>query len=64
MIGIIKVRRDEYREGYLGVRAWKITFFGIPIFVARLTSTNNQAVRQLTILSENKPVVSGFQTKN
>lgn len=63
MWGIIKVKRDEYREGYLGVRTWRITFFNIPIFVARLTSTNNMAVRQLTVLQESKTSIHGFTTK-
>lgn len=61
---IIKVYRDEFREGYLGVRTWLITFFGIPIFRARLTSTNNQAVRTLTVVEEKKTKVIGFNSNN
>lgn len=61
--GLIKVTRDEYRKEHLCVRDYRITFLGIPIYCARFTSTNNQAVRQLTILSNNKAVVCGFQNK-
>lgn len=43
-LGIIKMTRNEYREGNLCVRDYKITFFGIPIYRARFTSTNNQAL--------------------
>ena len=61
--GLINMTRDEYRSGHLGVRDCRVTFLGIPIYCARFTSTNNQAVRQLTVLSENKTVVCGFQNK-
>ena len=61
--GLINMTRDEYRSGHLGVRDYRITFLGIPIYCARFTSTNNQAVRQLTVLSENKTIDCGFQNK-
>lgn len=61
---LIKVNRDEFREGYLGVRTWLITFLGIPIFRARLTSTNNQAVRQLTVIEEKRTRIVGFNNNN
>jgi len=56
--------RDEYRAGDYGVRDYYITIFGIPIYSARFTSTNNQAVRTLTILKENTVNVKGFTTNN
>ena len=62
-LGLINMTRDEYRSGHLGVRDYRITLLGIPIYCARFTSTNNQALGQLTVLSENKSVVRGFQNK-
>lgn len=52
--------RNEYREGDLGVRDYRITFLGIPVYTARFTSTNNIAVRQLTILKESQLHIQGF----
>lgn len=60
MFGIIKIKTKEYREGCLGVRTYKVTFFGIPVFVANHTSTNNQVIKQLTSLDDNKTTVTGF----
>lgn len=53
--------RDEYRQGNLAVRDYRVTLFGIPVYKARFTSTNNLAVRQLTVLEENKVNIKGFQ---
>ena len=62
-LGIIKMTRKEYREGNLCVRDYKITFFGIPIYRARFTSTNNQALQQLTIAKEAQLHITGFRIK-
>lgn len=58
---MIRMTRDEYRQGNLAVRDYRVTLFGIPVYKARFTSTNNQAVRQLTTLKENKINIKGFQ---
>ena len=58
--GLINMTRDEYRKGHLCVRNYRITLSGIPIYCARFTSTNNQAVRQLTVLSDTKTAICGF----
>ena len=57
---IVKMTRNEYREGFLCVRDYKITFLGIPIYRARFTSTNNEALRNLTILNESQLHIKGF----
>lgn len=60
MLGIVKMDRNEYRNGILAVRDYRITFLGIPIYVARFTSTNNEALRKLTVLQEKSLRVCGF----
>lgn len=52
--------RNEYREDNLCVRDYKITFFGIPIYIARFTSTNNEALQKLTVLKESQLHIKGF----
>ena len=59
-LGIIKMTRNEYREGCLCVRDYKITFFGIPIYRARFTSTNNEALRRLTVFDNSQLHIKGF----
>lgn len=59
-LGIIKMTRNEYREGYLCVRDYKITFLGIPVYRAKFTSTNNEALRKLTIIKESQLHIKGF----
>jgi hypothetical protein len=51
---------NEYRKDNLCVRDYVVTFLGIPIFRAKFTSTNNQALRQLTILEESQLHIKGF----
>lgn len=58
--GIIKMQRNEYKNGDLAVRDYYITFFGIPIYGARFTSTNHDAVRLLTTLKQKTTNVCGF----
>lgn len=57
---IVKMTRNEYREGFLCIRDYKITFLGIPIYRAKFTSTNNEALRNLTILNESQLHIKGF----
>lgn len=52
--------RDEYRNGNLAVRTYKITLFGFPIYVAKFTSTNRDAIIKLTPIEEKKVHVCGF----
>lgn len=58
--GIIKMHRDEYRDEYLAARDYYITFLGIPIYSARFTSTNNDAVQKLTVFKNKQIHVCGF----
>lgn len=63
MFSIIKFNRDEFREGNVGVRTFKTSFLGIPIFSGRVTSTNNAVVQQLTPATEKrKTCIIGFKT--
>ena len=59
-LGIIKMTRNEYRKDCLCVRDYKITFLGIPIYRARFTTTNNEALRKLTVLKESQLHIKGF----
>lgn len=56
---LINVNRNEFREGDLGVRITKVTFFGIPIFRFRATTTNRQAVALLTVKNKSNKI-KGF----
>lgn len=56
---MIKVLIKEYREGDLAVKTTEVTLLHIPIFRYRKTTTNNLAVKQLTIVEQPKKV-SGF----
>lgn len=47
--GILQMHRDEYRDGNRAARDYYITLFGIPIYSARFTSTNNEAIAKLTV---------------
>ena len=58
---IVKMHRDEYRNKHLAVRDYKITFLGIPVCKARFTSTNNDALRKLTVYNEDQVRINGFK---
>lgn len=49
---MIKMKTKEYREGDLAVRTTEVTFLCIPIFKYKKTSTNNQAVKMLTSITQ------------
>ena len=55
------MHRDEYRNKHLAVRDYKITFLGIPVCKARFTSTNNDALRKLTVYNEDQVRINGFK---
>lgn len=44
---IIKMTRDEYSNGEIAIRDYKILFLGIPVYRARFTSTNRDAIKLL-----------------
>ena len=56
---MIKVLTQEYRENNLAVRTTVITFFCIPIYKFKTTTTNNKVVGSLTVLEERKQI-KGF----
>lgn len=58
--GILKFSRHEYRDGDLATRDYYITFLGIPIYSARFTSTNNDALQKLTVYPKKNIHVCGF----
>lgn len=62
LLSIIQLTREEYRKDNLCVRDYNLTIFGIPIYSARFTSTNNQALKLLTEVPERK-TISGYTTK-
>lgn len=55
---MIKVITKEFREGDYAVKTTLITFFGLTIFKYRKETTNNQAVRALTVIK--KQNIKGF----
>lgn len=57
---MIKKVVQEFREGDLAVEVIVITFFNIPIYRMRKTTTNSIIVRQLTSLKSNKLKIKGF----
>lgn len=61
MFSIIRLFSDEFRKDDLGVKIKSIYFLGIPIYRSRVTTTNNNAVRQLTVLKESKFNIKGFK---
>ena len=60
-LGIIKYTKNERREGNLAVVRCRVTFFGIPIYNSIYRSTNNNAVRILTAMEDNKLNIKGFK---
>lgn len=60
-LSIVKLVRQEYREGDLAVRDCLVTFLNIPVYRSKVQSTNNQAVRQLTAIKEKNINIKGFQ---
>lgn len=62
--GVLKFSRNEYRDGDIAARDYYITLFGIPIYSARFTSTNNDAVKKLTVYPKNNVHVCGFTINN
>ena len=57
---MVSMVTQEYREGNLATRTTVVTFFNIPIFKLKKTSTNNMAVRQLTPIEEKITEIKGF----
>lgn len=51
---------NEYSEGNLAIREVRITFFYIPVFKYRKTSTNRQAVAILTPAKTKSKQIKGF----
>lgn len=56
---MIKVLTKECREGDLAVKTTEVTLFHIPIFRYRKTTTNNLAVKQLTVIGQ-PSTIKGF----
>lgn len=59
-LSIVKVKRNEYSSGNLAVRDYIVTFLGFPIYSARYTSTNIQAIHQLGEIKTKQLHVCGF----
>lgn len=61
---MIKVFDDEYREGDLAIKIVKVTFFGIPIYISKKTSTASNIVAALTQTKKQNKVKGFYETKN
>ena len=57
---IIKMYRNEYRKEHLAMRDYIIYFLGIPVYKAKFTTTNKEAVRLLTTDKELHTKIKGF----
>jgi hypothetical protein len=47
MLGAINITKDEYKEGSLGIMKYQITFFGLPVYTVKFTTTNKEIVGKL-----------------
>lgn len=56
---MIKVLTNEYREGDYAVQTTVVTFLCIPIFKYKKSTTNNNAVKLLTV-TEQPNKIKGF----
>lgn len=61
---LLTAQRNEFREGNYAVQEYIFRFLGIPIYKHKYTSTNNDAVRKLTIVAPNSCQVVGFSKDN
>lgn len=57
---MLEYKRNMFTEGNLAVKTVKVTFFGLVIFSARITSTSTQAIMQLSP-QQNKNQIIGFK---
>jgi len=62
--GVLKFSRNEYRDGNVAARDYYVTFFGIPIYSARFTSTNSEAIQKLTSINKQIHVCGFTRNKN
>lgn len=61
---MIKVSIKEYREGDHAVRATVATFLGITVFKYNKVTTNNNAVKLLTVASQSKKIKGFYETED
>ena len=60
MLGAINITKDEYKEGSLGIMKYRITFFGLPVYTVKFTTTNKEIVGKLNT-EKNRPLhICGF----
>lgn len=59
-LGIIQMKREEYSDGKVAIRDYKIFLLGIPVYIAKFTSTNREAVKLLAVEKRNQVSVKGF----
>ena len=60
MLGIIKITKDEYKEGIFGIMRYNVHFLGLLIYTVKFTTTNRDIVGKLTD-KETKPLhICGF----
>lgn len=48
MLGIIKITKDEYKEGIFGVMRYNVHFLGLLVYTVKFTTTNRDIVSKLT----------------
>ena len=60
MLGAINVTKNEYKEGNFGIMSYRITFFGLPVYTVKFTTTNKDIVGKLNT-EKTKPLhICGF----
>lgn len=61
---MVQITSDERSVNNIAIKEIKCKIFGIQIYSNIHTTTNNNIVRQLTELSENKHNIKGFSYEN
>lgn len=60
---MIKIVSTEYTDGASAIREYTLKIFNICIYKAKFTSTNNEAVKKLTIIRPITSHICGFTKK-
>ena len=60
MLGLIKVTKDEYKEGNLGIMKYKLSFLGLPLYTVKFTTTHRDITGKLGGKEEKPLHICGF----
>ena len=60
MLGIVNIVKKEYKEDILGIIDYRVTFFGIPIYTVKFSTTNRDIVGKLSDKDKKTLHICGF----